>query len=126
MTSPTSRIVRRLRRTWRTRPAGAAGSALRTWMPRSTGSTRKASREPDRRLPGDGVTQPGPYPRRGQGSVHADASCHRRAGRSALSAECGRWGATGVYRLPAGDIRILYEVDDQAATVYIIDIGIIA
>ena len=25
------------------------------------------------------------------------------------------WGATGVYRLHAGDIRILYEVDDRAA-----------
>jgi mRNA-degrading endonuclease RelE of RelBE toxin-antitoxin system len=36
------------------------------------------------------------------------------------------WGATGVYRLHAGDIRILYEVDDQAATVYIINIGIVA
>jgi mRNA-degrading endonuclease RelE of RelBE toxin-antitoxin system len=36
------------------------------------------------------------------------------------------WGATGVYRLHAGDIRILYEVDDQAATVSIINIGIIA
>jgi mRNA-degrading endonuclease RelE of RelBE toxin-antitoxin system len=36
------------------------------------------------------------------------------------------WGATGVYRLHAGDVRILYEVDDQAATVYIINIGIIA
>lgn len=24
------------------------------------------------------------------------------------------WGATGVYRLYAGDIRIRYEVDDQA------------
>jgi mRNA-degrading endonuclease RelE of RelBE toxin-antitoxin system len=36
------------------------------------------------------------------------------------------WGATGVYRLHAGDIRILYEVDDQAATVYIINVGIIA
>jgi mRNA-degrading endonuclease RelE of RelBE toxin-antitoxin system len=36
------------------------------------------------------------------------------------------WGATGVYRLHAGDIRVLYEVDDQAATVYIINIGIIA
>ena len=31
-----------------------------------------------------------------------------------------------VRRLHAGDIRILYEVDDQAATVYIINIGIIA
>lgn len=36
------------------------------------------------------------------------------------------WGATGVYRLHAGDIRILYEVDDRAATVYIINIGMIA
>ena len=35
------------------------------------------------------------------------------------------WGATGVFRLHVGDIRILYEVDDQAATVYIINIGII-
>ena len=33
---------------------------------------------------------------------------------------------TGVYRLHAGDIRVLYEVDDQAETVYIINIGIIA
>jgi mRNA-degrading endonuclease RelE of RelBE toxin-antitoxin system len=36
------------------------------------------------------------------------------------------WGATGVYRLHAGDTRILYEADDQAATVYIINVGIIA
>lgn len=35
------------------------------------------------------------------------------------------WGATGVYRLHAGDIRILYEVDDETATVYIINIGVI-
>jgi mRNA-degrading endonuclease RelE of RelBE toxin-antitoxin system len=35
-------------------------------------------------------------------------------------------GALQAYRLHAGDIRILYEVDDQAATVYIINIGIIA
>ena len=34
--------------------------------------------------------------------------------------------ATGVYRLHAGDIRILYEVDDEAATVYIINIGVIS
>jgi len=36
------------------------------------------------------------------------------------------WGGTGVYRLHAGDIRVLYEVDDEAATVYIINIGIIS
>lgn len=37
-----------------------------------------------------------------------------------------RWGATGVYRLHAGNTRILYEVDNEAATVYIINIGIIS
>jgi mRNA interferase RelE/StbE len=37
------------------------------------------------------------------------------------------WGtATGIYRLRAGDIRILYEVDDAASTVYIINIGVIS
>lgn len=36
------------------------------------------------------------------------------------------WGATGIYRLHAGDIRILYEVDPGAATVYIINIGVIS
>ena len=36
------------------------------------------------------------------------------------------WGATGIYRLHAGDIRVLYEVDDVAATVYIINIGVIS
>lgn len=35
------------------------------------------------------------------------------------------WGAIGVYRLHSGDIRVLYEVDDEAATVYIINIGVI-
>ncbi len=36
------------------------------------------------------------------------------------------WGATGIYRLHPSDIRILYEVDDDAATVYIINIGVIS
>ena len=35
------------------------------------------------------------------------------------------WGGTGVYRLHEGNIRVLYEVDDAAATVYIINIGVI-
>jgi mRNA-degrading endonuclease RelE of RelBE toxin-antitoxin system len=34
-------------------------------------------------------------------------------------------GATGIYRLHAGDIRILHELDDEAARVYIINTGII-
>ena len=42
-----------------------------------------------------------------------------------LPEEAVAWGATGVYRLHAGDIRILYEVDDKAASVYIINIGVI-
>jgi mRNA-degrading endonuclease RelE of RelBE toxin-antitoxin system len=36
------------------------------------------------------------------------------------------WGTAGIYRLHAGSARILYEVDDEAAAVYIINIGIIA
>jgi mRNA-degrading endonuclease RelE of RelBE toxin-antitoxin system len=34
------------------------------------------------------------------------------------------WGATGIYRLHAGGVRVLYEVDDAASTVYIINIGL--
>jgi mRNA-degrading endonuclease RelE of RelBE toxin-antitoxin system len=33
-------------------------------------------------------------------------------------------GATGIYRLHAGEVRVLYEVDDAASTVYIINIGL--
>jgi mRNA-degrading endonuclease RelE of RelBE toxin-antitoxin system len=36
------------------------------------------------------------------------------------------WGTAGIYRLHAGSTRILHEVDDQAAAVYIINIGIIS
>jgi mRNA interferase RelE/StbE len=36
------------------------------------------------------------------------------------------WGGTGIYRLHAGDIRVLYEVDAEAAAVYIINIGIVS
>jgi mRNA interferase RelE/StbE len=35
------------------------------------------------------------------------------------------WGATGIYRLHTGEVRVLYEVDDEASTVYIINIGLI-
>ena len=33
------------------------------------------------------------------------------------------WSGTGIFRLHAGNARILYEVDDEASTVYIINIG---
>ncbi len=36
------------------------------------------------------------------------------------------WGGTGVYRLHADDIRILYEIDAETATVYVINIGVVA
>lgn len=34
------------------------------------------------------------------------------------------WGATGIYRLHVGNVRVLYEVDDEAAAVYVINIGL--
>jgi mRNA interferase RelE/StbE len=36
------------------------------------------------------------------------------------------WGATGIYRLHADDIRVLDEVDNEAAAVYIINIAVIS
>jgi len=36
------------------------------------------------------------------------------------------WGTAGTYRLHAGSARILYEVDDEAAAVYIINVGIMS
>lgn len=36
------------------------------------------------------------------------------------------WGTTGVYRLHAGNVRVLYEVDDESATIYIINVGVIS
>jgi prevent-host-death family protein len=47
---------RRWRRTWRTRPPGAAGSTSMDWTLRSTGSMQKPCHEPDRRLPADGAS----------------------------------------------------------------------
>ena len=35
------------------------------------------------------------------------------------------WGGTGIFRLHAGDVRVLYEVDDETSTVYIINVGLI-
>ena len=34
------------------------------------------------------------------------------------------WGATGIYRLHAGSIRSLYEVDDAVATIYVINVAV--
>lgn len=37
-----------------------------------------------------------------------------------------RWGTTGIYRLRAGRIRVLYEIDEDASSIYIINIGQLA
>ena len=36
------------------------------------------------------------------------------------------WGTTGIYRLHADEVRILYEVDEEASAIYIINIGLLA
>ena len=33
------------------------------------------------------------------------------------------WGGTGIFRLHTGNARILYEVDYETSTVYIINVG---
>ena len=75
------------------------------WMLRSTGSMQKPCRDKDlfgRTRRAIALLADQPYPK------------------NAVA-----WGATGVYRLHLGGIRVLYEVDDEAATVYIINIGVI-
>jgi len=34
------------------------------------------------------------------------------------------WGGSGIYRLHLPGIRILYEVDEDAATVYVINVAV--
>jgi len=34
------------------------------------------------------------------------------------------WGGSGIYRLHLAGIRILYEVDESAATIYVINIAV--
>jgi mRNA interferase RelE/StbE len=34
------------------------------------------------------------------------------------------WGGTGIYRLRLADIRILYEVDDRASTVDVVNVAV--
>ena len=34
------------------------------------------------------------------------------------------WGGSGIYRLHLPGIRILYEVDESAATIYVINVAV--
>lgn len=34
------------------------------------------------------------------------------------------WGASGFYRLHEDEIRVLYEIDDDAAALYVVNVGI--
>ena len=38
--------------------------------------------------------------------------------------EAATWGGSGIYRLHLPGIRILYEVDEDAATVYVINVAV--
>ena len=40
--------------------------------------------------------------------------------------EAVAWGGSGIYRLHLPGIRILYEVDEDAATVYVINVAVTA
>ena len=35
------------------------------------------------------------------------------------------WGVTGIYRLHVAEIRVLYEVDDEASAICIINVGLV-
>jgi len=40
--------------------------------------------------------------------------------------EAVAWGGTGIYRLHLPGIRILYELDEDTATVYVINVAVTA
>jgi len=40
--------------------------------------------------------------------------------------EAVAWGGSGIYRLRSPGIRVLYEVDDDIATVYVINVAVTA
>ncbi|MGH3190619.1 MAG: type II toxin-antitoxin system RelE family toxin [Streptosporangiaceae bacterium] len=35
------------------------------------------------------------------------------------------WGGSGFYRLHAGDVRILYEVSEEAEALYVLNVGLV-
>jgi mRNA-degrading endonuclease RelE of RelBE toxin-antitoxin system len=35
------------------------------------------------------------------------------------------WGKSGIWRLHAGDVRVLYEVDEEAGAVYVLSVGLV-
>jgi mRNA-degrading endonuclease RelE of RelBE toxin-antitoxin system len=40
--------------------------------------------------------------------------------------QAAAWGGSGIYRLHLPGIRILYQVDEDAATVYVINVAVTA
>jgi mRNA-degrading endonuclease RelE of RelBE toxin-antitoxin system len=61
-------------------------------------------------------------------SEYKDAFAQIRRAMSALADQprpdaAVAWGDSGIYRLHLAGIRILYEVDDRASTVYIVNVA---
>jgi mRNA interferase RelE/StbE len=63
----------------------------------------------------------------------ADKEAFARAGRAIAGladeprpAGSVPWGSKGIYRLHAGDLRILYEVDEEAGAVYVRSVGLVS
>jgi mRNA-degrading endonuclease RelE of RelBE toxin-antitoxin system len=86
---------------------------------------RQMARGADHRLPGDGA--------RGLRRLHRENEAAFAVAGSAIRALAGDpypdgavpWGDSGIWRLHAGDIRILYEVDEEKQAVYIINVGLV-
>ncbi len=63
----------------------------------------------------------------------ADKDAFRRARRAVASLAADPrpdgavpWGNSGIWRLHAGDVRVVYEVDEDAEAVYILSVGIVS
>lgn len=69
--------------------------------------------------------------RRGDATAGTDVFARTRKAIASLAAQprpaaAVPWGATGIYRLRADEIRVLYEIDEAAQAVYVINIGLLA
>jgi len=95
-------------------------------MPRSTGSTPKTWHEPLRRLPRDGLRGLARLRRQDKDLFTRTRQAITHLASQPYPDNAIAWGATGVYLLHLGSIRILYEVDDGAGTIYIINVAVIS
>ena len=79
--------------------------------------------EPHRRSAGGRTAGAGPDPRRRQGSLASIKRALTALAEEPHPDQAVAWGGSGIYRLHLPGIRILYQVDEDTATVYVVNVA---